>query len=65
MSTTVEERLDTLEAILGRYIVHTDTSLNRLTRGLEEFKDEMKAFKSEMLEFKDEIKVLQGRDARV
>lgn len=59
MSTTVEERLDTLEAILGRYIVHTDTSLNRLTRGLEEFKDEMKAFKSEMLEFKDEMKAFK------
>jgi len=43
--STVEERIDTLESILGQFIVHTDTALRRLEKEMQEFKDEMSAFK--------------------
>ena len=52
---TLEQRVDTLESVLGQFIVHTDTSLNRLSRSLEEFKEEMRSFKDEMKGFKDEM----------
>ena len=39
--STVEERIDTLESILGQFIVHTDTALRRLEREMKAFKDEM------------------------
>ncbi|HEC32648.1 MAG TPA: hypothetical protein ENI63_00115, partial [Candidatus Kaiserbacteria bacterium] len=52
---TVEERVDTLESLLGQFIVHTDTALRRLEREMREFKDEMREFKNEMGEFKDEM----------
>ncbi len=48
----LEERIDTLESILGRFIVHTDVALRRLEREMKEFKDEMKEFKDEMKGFK-------------
>jgi hypothetical protein len=48
----LEERIDTLESILGRFIVHTDVALRRLEREMKEFKDEMKEFKDEMRGFK-------------
>lgn len=48
----LEERVDTLESILGQFIVHTDVSLRRLEKEMKEFKDEMKEFKNEMKEFK-------------
>ena len=41
----VEERVDTLESILGQFIVHTDTALRRLEREMQAFKEEMRAFK--------------------
>ncbi|MHA2657787.1 MAG: hypothetical protein V2G42_08910 [bacterium JZ-2024 1] len=53
---TIEERVDTLESILGQFIVHTDTALRRLEREMREFKDEMRAFKDEMRAFKDETR---------
>ncbi|HEB75040.1 MAG TPA: hypothetical protein ENJ04_01635 [Nitrospirae bacterium] len=53
---TVEARVDTLESLLGQFIVHTDTALRRLEREMREFKDEMRAFKDEMREFKDEMR---------
>ncbi|HOL87285.1 MAG TPA: hypothetical protein PLK32_08025 [Defluviitoga tunisiensis] len=53
---TIKERLDTLESILGQFIVHTDVALRRLENEMKEFKDEMKEFKDEMKEFKDEMK---------
>jgi hypothetical protein len=52
---TTEERVSTLEHVLEEFIIHTDTSLNRLERGLEDFKDEMRIFKDEMRIFKDEM----------
>ncbi|MDI6802142.1 MAG: hypothetical protein QMD01_08875 [Thermodesulfovibrionales bacterium] len=39
---SVEERVDTLESILGQFIVHTDVSLRRLETEMRAFKDEMK-----------------------
>ena len=38
---TTEERVSTLEHVLEEFIIHTDTSLNRLEKGLEDFKKEM------------------------
>jgi len=59
----VEERIDRLEALLGQFIVQTNTSLNRLSREMLafkdemlEFKDEMRGFKNEMLAFKNEMR---------
>lgn len=58
----VEQRVEYLEAVLGQFIVQTNTALTRMERGLEslqkemrEFKNEMKEFKNEMREFKDEM----------
>ncbi len=53
---SVEERMDSLESILGQFIVHTDVALRRLENEMKEFKNEMKEFKDEMKEFKDEMK---------
>jgi len=52
---TLELRVDSLESILGQFIVSTDRSLRRLEREMREFKDEMREFKDEMREFKDEM----------
>jgi hypothetical protein len=37
---TVEERVETLESILGQFIVHTDVALTRLENEMKAFKDE-------------------------
>lgn len=47
---STEERFDTLESILGQFIVHTDIALRRLENEMKVFKDEMKAFKDEVKE---------------
>jgi len=46
----LEERVDTLEDILGRFIVSTDASLNRLSLEMRDFKDEMRDFKEEAIQ---------------
>jgi myosin heavy subunit len=67
MLQEVEKRVDTLEAVLGEFIVHTQRSHIRLEREMKEFKNEMlryreeskqemTEFKAEMKEFKDEMK---------
>jgi predicted nuclease with TOPRIM domain len=56
MLLDVEEKIGTLEAVLGQYIVQTNKMLNRMERDSIEFKMEMKEFKDEMKEFKDEMK---------
>jgi hypothetical protein len=43
----LEERIDTLESILGQFIVHTDVALRRLENEMKEFKNEMKGFRKE------------------
>jgi len=55
----VEERVTSLESVLRDFIIHTDVSLSRLEREVEELKDEMKDFKSEMKDFKDEMLVFK------
>ncbi len=52
---TIEYRVDSLESILGQFIVHTDTALRRLEREMKEFKEEMSKFRDEMSKFKDEM----------
>ncbi|MBI5142584.1 MAG: hypothetical protein HZA20_10435 [Nitrospirae bacterium] len=52
---TVEARVDSLESILGQFIVHSDVSLRRLEHEMSAFKDEMSAFKDEMRGFKEEM----------
>ncbi len=47
---TLEERVETLESVLGQFIVHTDVALRRLENEMKAFKDEMRAFKDETRE---------------
>jgi hypothetical protein len=56
MYPEIEERVDTLENLLGQFIVHTNLILSRLERDTREFKDEMREFKNEMREFKNEVR---------
>lgn len=46
MSMSTEERVDSLETILGTFIVRTGSALTRLEREMTEFKQEMTAFKN-------------------
>jgi hypothetical protein len=43
----IEERVDTLESLLGQFIIHTDVALRRLENEMRGFKDEMRGFKDE------------------
>lgn len=61
MNYEVEERVDSLETLLGKFIVQTNTALIRLERGLENFKNEMRDFKDEMKDFKDEMRESKNR----
>ncbi len=45
----VEDRVDSLENILGEFIVETRLSLRKLSKEMKDFKDEMKDFKDESL----------------
>ena len=56
MYPEIEERVDTLENLLGQFIVHTNLILSRLERDTREFKNEMREFKNEMREFKNEMR---------
>lgn len=63
METAVEQRVDRLEDIFGRFMTQTNRALLRMERGNENlqqemilFKDEMREFKNEMKDFKDEMK---------
>ncbi|MGQ9608427.1 MAG: hypothetical protein ACUVWN_03940 [bacterium] len=56
---TLEDKADTLESALGRFIINTNMYLNRFEKGLEALRDEMKAFKDEMKDFKDEMKAFK------
>lgn len=55
MQVGLEERVDSLEAILGHFMVSTSVALTRMERGIQELKDEMIVFKEEMGAFKDEM----------
>jgi len=44
----LEERVDRLEAVLGQFIVQTNTSLNRLSREMSDFKKEVRNDQKQM-----------------
>ena len=63
MQLAIEERVDTLEIVLGEFIVSTNKAFLRmeraneaLNREMRDFKDEMRDFKDEMRDFKDEMR---------
>ena len=62
---TLEDRVETLESVLGQFIVHSDIALKRLEKEMRAFKDEIRAFKDEIRAdtkaFKDEMKKEQKR----
>jgi hypothetical protein len=43
----VEEKVASLESLLGEFIVHTDVALTRLERDMEDFKEEMRRYREE------------------
>ncbi len=45
MSGTTEERVDTLENLLGQFIMHNDVALRRMEKDTQELKKEMREFK--------------------
>lgn len=64
----LEYRVDSLESILGQFIVQTRMGFDRvnrdisaLSREMKDFKEEMKAFKEEMKAFKDETRNIQKK----
>ncbi len=59
MAIELEERVDSLETILGRFIVQTGAAMLRLDRAMEELKEEMSDFKNEMRSYKEENRLEQ------
>jgi len=55
----IEERVDSLEAIFGRFMINTDAMMNRMERDTRLLKQEMREFKDEMRVFKDEMRVFK------
>lgn len=51
----LEERVESLESLLGQFIVHSDVSLRRLENEIKAFKDGVEKFKEGMEKFKDEM----------
>ena len=51
----LKDRVGTLEAVLGSFIVQTEKAIRELKHEMSEFKDEMSEFKDEMKEFKNEM----------
>jgi len=54
MDEEVKERVSTLEAVLGEFIVQTNKSLRRMEEDTRVLKKEMTEFKKEMADFKEE-----------
>ncbi len=52
----IDFKVDSLESVLGTFIVSTNTALLRMERDTRELKREMNEFKREMSEFKDEMR---------
>ncbi len=55
MASTLESRVDSLEAVLGQFIAQTGAALIRMERDTAELKQELREFKQEMAEFKQEM----------
>jgi len=53
---TIEERVTTLETILGEFILHTDMAITKLAKAVEDLNEEMRLFIEEMREFKEEMR---------
>ena len=58
----VRDRVSTLEAVLGEFIVQTNKSLRQMNEDTRVLKKEMSDFKQEMSEFKEELR--QDRKTR-
>ena len=56
MDQEVSERVSTLEAVLGEFIVQSTRSIKKLEESDQVLKEEMLNFKQEMAEFKDETR---------
>ena len=56
MQLAIEERVDTLEIVLGEFIVSTNKAFLRMERANEALNREMRDFKDEMRDFKDEMR---------
>lgn len=66
MAVELEERVDTLEMLVGQFIVQTNLMFSRMERDtralkeeIREFKHEMSLFKEEMQDFKNEMSVFK------
>lgn len=57
MDEEVKERVSTLEAVLGEFIVQTNKSLRRMEEDTKTLKEEMRGFKDEMAEFREEMRL--------
>ena len=55
MIVGIEERVDSLESILGHFLASTGAALNRLEKSQRDLHEEMKDFKDEMKDFKEEM----------
>ncbi len=51
----VEDKTDSLETVLKKFIISTNASLLRLEYTIKDFKNEMSDFKDEMRDFKNEM----------
>ncbi len=51
---TVEERVETLESLLGQFIVHTDIALRRLERQMEEAEKQRQTIREELRAYREE-----------
>ena len=62
---TLEHRVESLESLLGQFIINNDIALrrleNKIDRYIEEMEKDRKAFQDEMKEFKDEMKDFKRR----
>ncbi len=64
MAVNLEERVDSLETILGQFISRTGAALLRMERDTERLKKEMQEFKNEMREFKREMQEFKEESRR-
>jgi hypothetical protein len=51
---TLKHRVDSREALLGEFIVHTDVALNRLERAIQELKEELAKDREEAAKAREE-----------
>jgi hypothetical protein len=64
MPMAIEERVESLESILGHFMTSTDVALTRLEREMRAYREDTQLFKDEMREFKDEMRAFKDEQAR-